>query len=515
MKKIVIIAVLLFVIYPVVGHAADEYNIAYQLQQTNELPIASVLAKLIINISATAKIVSAVMIMVTFLMLAFGELSQTAMTITRIVFSISLLVHIGSIVSSTMFATNDITVNVDANLPANMTSDNFMGNFMDYYIAICKRGAAALSKYLYLLTFGFATLDIVWTLALRPEQDIFKYIFSNVLKIGFFVWLISNWVTGDGLAHAVSATFEFLAQIAAGQAPGTGVTPDQIYNNGYKLMSTCWEQTLGYAGLTTIGLFVFHLFITVGVIACIIITSLYLLLARLEFWTMAIMTLILVPFGMLSQTRFLFEKAIGGIFNCSVKIGAISFVSFVVFTILTGLSQSSTNASGFGELLRVLLACMVVALMVMKCPTIVQGLITGSPSLSNGDFMAPAQAAARTAASAYSGGMSQLGKMATARAMAGVNSGGIKGALGVAGRTLSARAKMGLSSFKDPYHDAITRADSRMEAQGKHNILMSQAKTDSTGGEFGAFDYSKTAIYKRMTREGTKTPGQDVSGDGN
>ena len=151
-------------------------------------------------------------------------------------------------------------------------------------------------------------------------------------------------------------------------------------------------------------------------------------------------------------------------------------------------------------MLQIVFGCFVIAMLILKVPNLAQGLINGSPNLSDGDMYAPMQATnqmAHKAASAYGGLSSQFAKMAvasqmeggrqakgihgfagTAKQMAGqISNGQYKGAMqsggdylsGVAG-TFANRIKMAKDGiFKSPYHEAITRTQNKQDQINKHN----------------------------------------------
>ena len=137
-------------------------------------------------------------------------------------------------------------------------------------------------------------------------------------------------------------------------------------------------------------------------------------LSRVEFWTIGTLILPLLALGTFKHFRFLFEKSIGAVFNAGIKVSVISFIISIVNPLLTEMITSYGNTSGLKDnFSRNVTNCIWLfrnSNAVLKVPNLAQGLINGSPNLSDGDMYAPMQATnqmAHKAASAY-GGLSSL-----------------------------------------------------------------------------------------------------------
>lgn len=52
-------------------------------------------------------------------------------------------------------------------------------------------------------------------------------------------------------------------------------------------------------------------------------------MAQIEFYTMALLTMMLLPFMMSQHTSFLSNNAIAAMFNCAMKVCVIAFLSVV------------------------------------------------------------------------------------------------------------------------------------------------------------------------------------------
>ena len=142
-------------------------------------------------------------------------------------------------------------------------------------------------------------------------------------------------------------------------------------------------------------------------------------MVRIEFWTMALITIPLLPFGVIGQLKFLSEKAVSTMFNLAIKIFVVAFISTLSVNILTGLvdnaRETATSSDFIGNIsyfLQVLLYALILFYMTKKIPELVSGLLSGNPSLSGGSMKEMAMSAARGAANAVSRGGGFAGAVA-------------------------------------------------------------------------------------------------------
>lgn len=131
------------------------------------------------------------------------------------------------------------------------------------------------------------------------------------------------------------------------------------------------------------------------------LTAINIFMARLEFYTVALLGLILLPFGMVRHLSFLAQKTISAVFNCAVKLAVIAFLQAMLGTVMLHMLDQYgelywAHRSDMGALVaaqcQILLMALLMAFLTTKIPQLVQGLLSGSPSLSGGDMLAPAMA---------------------------------------------------------------------------------------------------------------------------
>lgn len=337
---------------------------------------------------------------------------------------------------------------------------DILSQFMKYYLTIVVAGSLAIKPIAIKLLLGVALADMSVRLALDlTDKDKISWMVKSFLKIGFYVFLIHNWLGVDGLnlMDMLSKGFQEIGFIAGnyGDAPLTTITdinnidpkhnlaPDSIVNNMYKMFSLIYSgavpQDAGF--FAKIG---FHLkryfsmvtspvsniLLSLSMLIAVIVgflTAVEMFMARIEFYTLALLAMPLLAFGVVKQFEYLAQQALRAVFNCGVKVCVISFLQAVVCQMfskytreidkaLTAGPFSSSTGTPFELLsmtLQLLLMAIIMLLIVSKIPKLIQGLLSGNPSMSGSDMTGTVMGAVGTAAAA-------TGMVAGASAAAGV-----------------------------------------------------------------------------------------------
>ena len=305
---------------------------------------------------------------------------------------------------------------------------DILSPFMRYYIGIIMQGAAAVAPYAINLTLILALIDGSIRLAFDlVGGDKVKFLVTTVLKVGFFIFLIHSWVGTNSnyqLMPALSSGFETMGYTAGGAQdmiteyvkgnPDSNieVQSNQIVTNALNFFNIFWESA-SQKNLLTI---LVGLVCVVAAVIILFLTALEMFMVRIEFWTMALITIPLLPFGVIDKLKFLSDKAIGAMFNLAIKIFVIAFLSTMSVNILTGLVENakaaSTSADFMGNIsyfLQVLLYALILFFLTKKIPALVSGLLSGNPSLGGMDMKQLATSAAKGAAGAVAKGAGAAG----------------------------------------------------------------------------------------------------------
>lgn len=402
------------------------------------------------------RIITGIMIVSATYMYMTGQLNAEKVTIMRIIFSAGMILNLSLYFNQNFF---DVSYSSKvASVPENPdpTRADFLSVFMTYFIWLCQAGAERMYPYIMKIMIGFAALSVVSTLFFKLEDDIIKYLVKTTITIGFYMWLISNWIGGIGIAHTLYSTFETLGFIAAGEE--ARLMPDSIVSNAFVIISEAIERISLADGPVVM---IISLIMVIITIVCVVIIAIQLFMVRIEFWVMAVLCMPCLMFAPLKHTRFMFEKGIGSMFNASMKLLVVTFILTIVNPILTFLLENYKKAEGaenLSGLLQIMIGCVVLVMMVIKIPQLVQALLSGSPSLSAGDALAPIQAANQAAervGRAYNAGARGMALLKAASQMEGGREArgvpGLKGTLSKAAGQIRTGQTKGLAETLEEY----------------------------------------------------------------
>lgn len=279
---------------------------------------------------------------------------------------------------------------------------------------------------------------ILW--AIDETQNIMAALVRKILLIGFFAWLVTNW---HSLTLTVINGFAKLGLQASGggsigdftRAPtkaveaGLSVVIDLI-----KYIGELAQQNAGFGALMHIDMIIVAAVAAVGILLAFIVLAIEIAVTIIEFYIVTLIAFVVVPFGVLSQTSFLAEKAIGYVVSVGFKFMALAVIAGIginIFETYT-LSPQPTVAEEAG----LLLSAIFLMMLSLKVPAIAGAMISGGPQLNTGGALMGAAGvaagaagvglAARAAGGAVASGWAAGGeKIAAARAASGsLNSGG-------------------------------------------------------------------------------------------
>ena len=427
-----------------------------------------------------ARIISTIMIALAGLMIVFNVESANKTT-WNIILGIGLALNFGTVLMGVYGgyvgaggdqAAFEYKMHVDAD--KNSKWYDFLQPFTRTYIDYTKTGAVAIipvaGKLLIVLTAISASIKISLDLI---SGDKMKFLVQTLLETGLYLFLILNWYGhGIDIMGSLCNGFESLGYHAGGYTSADGVHANSLVENAVAMFS------LGY-GAAEKAFSIWSPISSLVTILCLVVmfillllAGLELLMAKIEFFTMAMITLPLIPFVALPQTKFLFERALGAMFNLAIKVSVISFLAAMSSKILTDYCEEfakiATDESSGGiignmpVLIQMVVVSFLLYLLIKKIPELVQGLLSGSPSLSGASMTQTARNVTSTAVATgtvvASGGATVAGNMAQAAAggyaqagggMAGVALGGL-GAAGKAAGMMMTAAGRGMQHYSTP-----------------------------------------------------------------
>jgi type IV secretion system protein TrbL len=236
-------------------------------------------------------------------------------------------------------------------------------------------------------------------------------VIKKILFLGFWLWLTTSFQTTS------KAFVDSLIQAgltAGGKPGGYSLLLDPSRIAGYGLQATeALSKALDNIGFDLVDAIIFGL-AYIAIMVSFLVMAIQVFLAVLQYYLLAAVVGILIPFGILPQTKFLAEKAIGAIVSAGVKLMVLAFVMAVVEPVLSNVRFSGTEIK-LNELWSVLLTCGGIAFLTWNAPSLVAGLLAGSPSLGAASAAQSVTSGAMLAAGAV-GGMVAATRAATSLA---------------------------------------------------------------------------------------------------
>ena len=352
-----------------------------------------------------AKVVVVVMTCVALGMVMWG-VEDGKKTMWNWILGAGLAVNIGSFLLD-VFIMPDVAGSSTAVTPfvPDLKSSNdgkisVLGDFMSTYQQVIDHGASVITPICIRILLILTVIEASWELSFKLiSGDKIKYLLSMTIKVGMIVFLLENWIGGLGLMTALSQGFETMGLMAGGTT-AIGVGPDNIINNAIQIFAAFWE----HAHFRSLGLLAVNCISLMTMIILLFLTAIEMFMARVEFYTMAMLVMPLLPFMITSKFSFLSDKAIGAMFNLAIKIMAIAFMTTVIEPFLNGFAQKVAGTQDaweqVGIIFQVLLCSLVLYILVRKISELASGLLNGQPSLGGSSMTSTMRGAVGGAAAA-------------------------------------------------------------------------------------------------------------------
>ena len=297
-------------------------------------------------------------------------------------------------------------------------------------------------------------IDLVLAVVLNlSDGDHMKTLITKILKYGFFIWLVMDYKT---LVQVILDTFKTIGLKAGGGAISTALfnDPSNIAAYGIWVTEPIFEfiDNLGAVDV----LKNLHKVIIAGwtgivIMLCYFIIGIQIFITYLEFYIVAALALILLPFGVNRRTAFLGEKAIGAVLSFGIKLMVLAFIAAVTVPLIKtwSLPVDPTNKQMFC----LLLGSLAITFLAWHAPSMAAGLLSGHPTLTAGTA-AGTVVAGGWAAATLGGAAARAGHSATMAAVRGgsrvagaYKEGGMGGVTRLGGSYLS----KGAHKITDPF----------------------------------------------------------------
>lgn len=262
----------------------------------------------------------------------------------------------------------------------NFSDTNFLNELLGKFEQHSVIGMAALEPYAMQLAGLLAIIDFCTIWALYDGEMRLSLIISRVMKIGAFFFLILGW---NDIQMAILKSFQIAGFTAANITDLTGdvFTPSGIIDKGFTVCGKLIEG-LHEASIAAALMYIIAIIITLGAFFFI---ALQILVTKIEFCVFATLAVILLPFGALRFTAFLFQRIMSGVFAFGIKLMVMYFL-LGLFDSLAGSMAEIAKDSDFATILKTSLSYTALAFLVWKLPNVAASMMNGQPSLEAGDI---------------------------------------------------------------------------------------------------------------------------------
>lgn len=234
------------------------------------------------------------------------------------------------------------------------------------------------------------TIAAVWW-AITEENTIVNLL-KKVILIGFFIFVVTQW---QSLIDIVLNGFVKTGLKAGGGGSISLIRdPSSIIDYGFIATDPIFKHIDKYGPVDTLANL--HDIIMTGLSGLMVVLAFFALaiqvfITYLEFYMIAVLGLILIPFGVFKHTSFLAEKVFGAIISFGIRLMVLAFILSVVQPVLATLTLPPDPK--LSQILVLLLTALTIMILAWHAPAVAGGLISGSPSLSAGAGIGMAAAA--------------------------------------------------------------------------------------------------------------------------
>lgn len=387
------------------------------------------LKRLVRGILAVVKPIVVIMTAISGVMVTLNIGGDHKRQIWNLILGLGLAMNFGSVLGEMWNAPPPATgvqeaieysVKVKDETNPDVVSFDILTPFMRYYLTIIVSGALQIQPIAIKLLLFLALADMSIRLALDlTEKDKVSWMAKTILRIGFYVFLIQHWLGTDGLnlMDTLSKGFQEIGFMAAGYGqalptsvspdalasldPKDNLAPDSIVNNGYKMFIRIYSAVLNsisvFSPAKSLIVVLCSILPLLIAIFCIFMTGVEMFMARIEFYTLALLGMPLLAFGVVKHFEYLAQNTIRAVFNCGVKVCVIAFLQAVLCQLFTKYAseiettvKAESTLSNYGALISLCvqfsLMSIIMYLIVRSVPKVIQGLLSGNPSMSGSDM---------------------------------------------------------------------------------------------------------------------------------
>lgn len=297
----------------------------------------------------------------------------------------------------------------------NLNNDSFLDGLLGFFATSSIAGFQHLLPYAAELLISLAIIDIATTWTLYDGQFKLSQICTKIIKYGFFFFLLYNLPT---MINMITTSFKIAGLTAAGiDHQANFISPSALLDKGFSACGNVWESySVTNTPAGTIIVTIIAMALTLGAFFFI---ALQVLLTQIELYIFAGLAVILVPFGALGYTSFLFQRVVSAVFSFSVKLMVMYFIVGLVNANIGDVSNflatgqdanGAAQASTLSVMIKHSLSMLTLGLIVWKVPELAANIMSGNPTFTAGGAIGSMTGLA-TAAAGKMGAAAGVGKL--------------------------------------------------------------------------------------------------------
>lgn len=271
----------------------------------------------------------------------------------------------------------------------NISDGKTFDSILEYFQSASEAGFQNLLPYAKYLLFVFGVINIGTTWMLYDGSMRMSELIGRIIKIGAFTVLVYNMGV---ITTAILESFQMAGATASGDTSALtsiahAFSPSDMIDKGMEASGHLIDAEMKRSGIHPLDFLTVVLAAGLAIVGTLFI-AIQLLLTLVEFHLFAAVGVILLPFGLFRPTGFLCQRAIGAVFSYGVKtmvlffmIGLANILTKQFAENISKVPTKLTEHLDFTYLINFGLAYFVLGYLVWKIPNIVQGMMSGTPSL--------------------------------------------------------------------------------------------------------------------------------------
>ena len=241
----------------------------------------------------------------------------------------------------------------------------------------------AFRLFMELIALEIILFGIAMVVARQGAEAVVEGLIWKAVKIGALSFILQNF---SWLSNMVITGFITLGLKAGGSTMTLEefTNPSKIAQLGLVASEPLWQHVKSYG---VVGYFfnLWDVLLSEGTGFLIILTyfwfGILIFVSFIEFYLMAVVCVILLPFSGWNVTSFLGEKAMGYVVSFALRCGVLAFIASAAFPILIGLKLEADPRSG--TVWAVVLGAGAITYLAWHFSSVVGGLAVGSPQTSS------------------------------------------------------------------------------------------------------------------------------------